>query len=371
MIKFNIDLHRLRSPIQTLNIAGAGGYQFAGIMAVEGRSKGGKSTFSYQTAGMFMEDYKDQAELLILDTENVTKNALRLKHVFGLDVRNDKRIHVEPAHTLEIANDHIQRYIKSAKENNKFLLIIWDSITNSSFNKAKEVMDKAMESEKEGEMALRGTTEPMARAQVTKWCLNNTLHAIYNAPVFVILINQATTKMNQFNTSVGSSGGFALEHNVDERLKFTPIKTIEGSSEYLKAGTLSSVTVEKSRSIPGFKDIPIMIDDSLGGLIIPNQEIALLAPKLGEVPILSSKNGGWYWVTEQYLPPNATEEMKKPKQLKDIINNQEYIDFIKSAIKVYLRKEYKLIDLAYKEIEDNVDMETGEIKEKKVGKSTK
>lgn len=337
--------YRMRTPVQMLNLSNCGGVS-PGLIEIYGGSRSGKSSFCYQTAEYLLEDLPTQSQILILDAEGAV-NDLRLKVAFNLKTDgSDPRISVEPAMTIEMANESIIKWIAKCKEENKVLLVIWDSISASSFNKEKETTESSVNNEKE--TAERGMTAPMVRAAILKWCLNNILHASYRQPVFVFLINQLTTKVVGFNVSTDSSGGYALRHNVNERYHLEYSKPIGGEEKnsLFRSGTLSKLTVVKSRSIPGFKDIPITIDDTVGGKIMPENELPLIAPKLS---LLTMKNGGWYSIPDEFMPDNATEEMKKPRQMKDIIGNQDYNSFLGQAVIKFLRKEFKLIDYMYKE----------------------
>lgn len=365
---------RIATPVNIINLSNpspynGGGLNFGTIVEVYGPSKGGKSTFVYQTASYLLRDYGEDARIVIMAVEG-WPNASRLRMAFGVDIEDDPRVIVEHTATIEQSNDVILRYAKEAKEKDIKTIIIWDSISASSFNRAKEAIDASIgvESAKkhedyvdsskretgDGKEAQRGMTEPMARAQVLKWCLNNALHACYRAPVTVLLINQITSKVNQFNVSIDSGGGHALRHNVEERIRIDFVKNIggDGKGDLYKTGTLSKVTIVKSRNVPCFQDLPIKIDDTIGGVIEEPYEIPMVAHLLD---VLSSKSGGWYQVAENWLPENAPEEFKKSKQLKDIQASPEYLEFLKSALVKFIRSTFKLVDFVYREtIEEQV-----------------
>lgn len=341
-------LSKIRTPISVINLANRGGVNFSTLVEVYGDTKGGKSTFCYQTASNLLADYGDQAQVVILATEG-TVNYFRLKMAFGMDTSGaDSRVVVEPAFTIEMANDAIARWSQFAWKQKKFTVIIWDSLKAASFNRAKEVMDTSME---KNEVAERGATEPMARAQVMGWCLNNALHSIYQKPVTVFLINQLTTKVNQFNTSLDSSGGFSLKHNVEERFRISMRKAVGGEAKdaVFKTGTMSELTVVKSRNIPSFLDIPMLIDDTSGGVIVTANEIPLVAVKLG---IMAQKSGGWYSIAESHQYVGMPEEYKKSKQLLDIMKDTAYLDILNTCILNTIRAKFKLIDYMYKSCEE-------------------
>ena len=344
---FDHRIDRVRVPVDTVNLVNAGGLPYSILIECYGASKSGKSTFCYQAAQYFFEDYKEDAVLLILDAENAV-NADRLELAFGLQVYDDPRVWRRPAMTIERALDEFMKALKYVRENKKYLMVIWDSISASNSERADSDFQKSQEKD---EMALRGATEPMSRAQVLKWALNRMLGEIYDEPIIIFLINQMTTKVNQFNTSLDSSGGFALRHNVNERFLFEFVKNIGGDKKesLYKTGTMSAFTIKKSRSMPSLQDIPVIIDDSLGGRIAVEQEIPLVANKLG---ILSMKSGGWYHINEDYMSDSMPEVAKKSLQYVDISNNAEYIAALRTAISNYFRKTFKLVDFVYSQSEE-------------------
>ena len=357
---FNLRRDRVRVPVQAINQVNAGGYTFSSMIECYGASKSGKSTFCYQTAEYLLQDYGDDALVLVLDAENAV-NVDRCQLAFGLNFDTDPRILRRPAMTLEGALENFMKVLKRVKEENKCLLVIWDSISASGSSKADEGFQEAIEADK---MATRGATEPMSRAQVMKWALNRILGEIYDLPVIVFLINQLTTKVNQFNTSIDSSGGYALRHNVNERLRFDFVKNVGGDKkgDMFKTGTMSKVTVAKSRSIPSLQDVQILIDDTMGGRIIPEHEVPLFASALG---ILKMKSGGWYSIAEEYMSEDMPEAARKSMQYKDIASNDEYVKALSAAITIYFRKTFKLVDYIYTNMEQNAEVSTAASEKKK------
>ena len=202
-------------------------------------------------------------------------------------------------------------------------------------------------------------TEPLARAQVMAWCLNNTLHAIYDQPVLVLLINQISTKVNQFNTSIDSSGGMALRHNVNERIRLDFVKNIGGDKkgDLFKTGTMSHLSIIKSRTIPSLQDVPVTISDVDGGRIDLKQQVPLLAHQMG---ILSAKSGGWYSLAEEHHFVGMPEEAKKSMQYKDIAENPAYVDVLRRAITNNFRQQFKLVDFVHKRYEEATQGESSE-----------
>jgi RecA/RadA recombinase len=349
-------LKKLRTPVETINIANGGGLNSGSLIETWGESKGGKSTFCYQTAEYMLEDYPDSSMVLILDAESAV-NKIRLKRAFGLDTEKDPRVVVRPAFTLEMGNDYIQQFARESKKSGKLLMVIWDSITASTFKKAYEAIQSSInanESDKEKEEGSnRGATEPMARAQIVKWMLNNCLHLAYDQEIIFFYINQITTKVNKFNVSIDSSGGNALRHNVHERFRFDYVKAT-GETELYKSGTISRVTVNKSRSIPSLRNIEITIDDSVGGKILPGEELIGVAIQLG---LLNMKNGGWYSLDPEQTIGEIPEVFKKSQQKKFLITSVEAQDYLRILVRQYLRKNFSMVDWIYQDLEESASGE--------------
>jgi len=99
--------------------------------------------------------------------------------------------------------------------------------------------------------------------------------------------------------------------------------------------------------VPGLRDIPILIDDTVGGRLVPVQELPLIATRLG---VFDTKNGGWYNLKPEFLP-EGVKPWESFKQLKDIYDDHEAAKLIRSAITQYFRKTFKLIDYEYSEWE--------------------
>jgi RecA/RadA recombinase len=101
---------------------------------------------------------------------------------------------------------------------------------------------------------------------------------MYGKPVTIFLLNQVRT--TGFGTYQGahevSTGGNALKHTGHYRIAFRKVKPIFDEKYNMNIGTMSKITIEKSKFGPTLKDIPIYIDDRSGGRIIPKDEAALV-----------------------------------------------------------------------------------------------
>jgi RecA/RadA recombinase len=387
MTKFNPNVHKVPTCSPVLNAAGVGGIDFSTITETWGPPKSGKSTFLYQTAGEhFLPHYGDDAVLLILDSENSASN-IRLKRVFGIRIGNmpdiypggDPRVFLEPAFTIEQGVEHVMRYARRVKEQGKFLMVIWDSITTSKprreYDYINGVLGKDAVDTSDGDTRKDAFGTNMSlnqlRPQIIKWGLNQILGAIYLAPVAVFLVNQATTKLTAVGgttvASESSGGGYAFKHNIHYSLYFKFVKKI-GENPIYFTGTLTRLKIDKSKVIPSLHDIDMHITDEAGGKFMPGMEVVEASKQLG---FIGEKNGGWHWVKEEFLPPDAPEELKKNYQKKDLATNQVLIDGLVKMIEINLRKQFQLLEYAYQERDEalalappSTPVETPKVKKK-------
>lgn len=338
--------NKIKTPIEILNIVGAGGLEFSSMIECWGEPASGKSTFAYQVGEIFLEQYKDDAIVLILDSEN-SANLIRLNKVFNLrpcntpfnDKDKDPRVFLEPAHTLEEASFTAGRYIENAVKNNKFLYIIWDSITVSRPKAEKLAFEEAIKSGDYDQYK----AGMMLKPRVLKSCLNDLLNAIYLKPVVIMLINQATTSIGKYHSSVDSSGGYGLKHDIHYRLNFELQKRL-GETELYRTGTMSHLNINKSKHGPALTNVPVFIYDTLGGKISIGEEVPIVANTMG----LITQAGGWYKISADGVP----ESLNKSWRLPDLIASTEAREFLKKAITDYFRKQFKLLDWAWEAVEE-------------------
>jgi len=376
---FDPNLHRMRTASAYINIAGCGGLDWGSMVELQGPPSGGKSTYAYQSAECFLEDYGDLGEVLILDPEN-SANHLRLGKVFNLHINNhpsvrnpDPRVNLEFAPTYESAVEIVSRYIRRIKAEGKFLLIIWDSITMSKPKNEYESISatlKAQEDKPNSKEAKEGLgmkmNDKMLRPQIMKWAVNQIMTEMYRAPVIAFLINQATTQFTMFGAVEGSGGGYGFKHGIHYSLKFKKIKKIDGSSKLFSVGTLTRMSIEKSKVIPYLDNIEILIRDDQGGRIDSNMEIFKNSVTSG---FIHAKNGGWYMVdpalVEQLLPTLTPEQIQalqeetgstdfqfdKNRNMRDLADHAPSIAILEKAIERDLRANFQLLNWAYEELD--------------------
>jgi RecA/RadA recombinase len=390
----------IRTPSDFVNIVCGGGIKEGTIVEIWGSPTGGKSAFSYQTAANYLEDHPE-AQVWIIDPETST-DYIRLKFTFRLPVDSD-RVQVFPAPTLEAGFAVITKACTlieewktapteeegkklSKKEFAKLcekwsidpesddrviellqirmkgglrsgpcprILLIYDTIAVSRPALEVEAYLQAL-----GETNLEDSSDINPKAnpgglnlkpRVMERCLALACGQMYGLPVTLILLNQA--RMGGFGSfqgpSLTSSGGFALKHYIHYRIAIEPVKKIFDEVRHANVGTQSKLAISKSKFCPTSNDVRIVIDDTVGGKIIPSEEAALLCQKIG---ILES-SGAWWRFTDE---PN-------PKSLRwvDIAGNDEMRRVCYEKLVHHFRRNYMTIDLLY----EHLGIETGKLTE--------
>lgn len=287
-VKYHPSVHLIRTPIVALNALNGGGLSMNSIGEYWGNSMSGKSTFVYQTGGLFLEDYGPRARILILDVE-ASANLLRLKHVFNivpgflenedgnvievdtyLEPLADPRVTLCRAATVEGACTRIRHHMKKAADEGTFLYVVWDSITASVPSVEAEEFARAA-AEQDVANAYKGGM--MLKPRIIRQQLNAVMADMWFSPVFIAIINQASTYVTRFTSGEHSTGGYALKHNAHYRIHFDCVKT-EKSDDGKVLYTQTKIEVEKSKYSPRIENVDIYIMDTAGGKIDPVHEAA-------------------------------------------------------------------------------------------------
>ena len=315
----------------------------------------GKSTFCYQTSKMFLDKYGENAALIIVDSEN-SVDRMRLEVVFGITIghthltngkvkeskSNDRRVFLIPGPTLEGAASLIRGISAKLLEEGKYVLVIWDSITASQA--AKDYED-AIEAAKKGDEASLNSGGMMLRARVLKSELNRLLNVMFEQPMTVLLINQATTQINRWGGSETSGGGYGKEHNIHYKVRFNFKSGIESELLGLGKGTSSEISIEKSKFGPRADKIEIFIHDDEGGIIVPDMEVLARAQVTGTI----EGKGAWYRLNQEALP-DLTDEEKELKWHgwdKVVEDASRIAPILKKALTRQIREKFKMVDMAY------------------------
>ena len=395
----------VRTPIDTINIFGAGGIRQSSIVEIYGLEKSGKSTCAYQTGALFQKDNMEGI-VHIIDVEN-SVDYLRLREVFKFDM---DRVKVHHCRTLEqafnVLNNISQKmeyqaigkfkdskktiklvtkekllemedkdflayceecgitekdrkeatkelvfngYIRGSKENGYVnpVLAIWDTIAVS---KPQAEYDAAMS----GDSAMNAGGIGM-KARVIELYACTLLASMGGKPFTVLVLNQV--RLSGFGSYTGpqegSSGGNALKHNCHYRFKFTQqLQKAVREENYDdkvagKMGTVSIVNIEKAKYCPITEDIRIYINDQLGGLIVPKEELAHLGKKLG---LITDVRGPAFMIKGlegKYVWNKGDKGMEENRY---ISNNPEIRNYLLTEITKHYRISYHTLDHLYKDV---------------------
>lgn len=272
----------IRTPIDTFNVVSAGGIRVGTLMELYGPQHSGKSAFAYQVAGLAMQD-DPNAEVIILDPEAST-DFIRLKYVFHFD---EARTTVVPCPTLEQGYDEIEKACKESAKDKKLRIVIWDSIAGSV---PKCDYDNFTDDKSKGSMFSGGIS---LKARVNAHFLPQVTSTVSTSNVIVMLVNQVRDKIGVYNPSgsFGRSGGRALEHAGHYRLYFKLCQKYFDEAKGVNVGTYTKVSIEKSKFGCTSKNIPIYIDDLLGGKIVPGAEVLEQCCTTGVI----KGHRKWYW----------------------------------------------------------------------------
>jgi RecA/RadA recombinase len=388
----------IRTPIDTINIIGAGGVDQGTITEIAGPPGSGKSAYAYGTASNFLKD-NPGGVVVILDPE-LSVDLIRLEYTFELDM---SRVIILNARTLEDGFTEIFRILKDqissltaditfesflsgwkledamkllkevkidfnlslldenvqtnpeiiAKARKDIctilafrgklrpwtpipILIIWDTIAASKPKAEVEAAMAGKDPMNAGGMGLR--------ARVLEVNLAIVMASLYERPVTIFLLNQIRT--SGFGTyqgpKEGSSGGNALKHANHYYLWFSWSKKLYDDKTKMYIGSKSTVSVLKSKFGPTIEKIPIYINDQLGGKIVSDNEPAFVAVDIGFI----YSSGTWWKIKGD----PASYRWDKTERGGYITNNPEIRRRCIEALVKHFRKNYFTLDIVYKKL---------------------
>lgn len=269
---------RTRTPVEVINILLGGGLPLNGIYHTWGMPKGGKSTWLYQSMGMFQKQYPNGV-CLIVDTES-SADSNRLK-ALGVDPSNVLRL---PTTSIESGFQSLLKVSKNKQSNKDLkelpLFIIWDTISRGL----------ATDDSKQSRMNAQD------RARVIKGYLAQLSMEIGKQPFILGLINQVIQQPDHYgNIHLTAGGGVALQHDNHLSFKIMP-KSEEADGSFI-TGKVSYMSLDKSKVSPEIKNIPIRIDVTKGGVI---DERGSFFEFCIECIGFFVNNGGWYTLTDKF-----------------------------------------------------------------------
>jgi RecA/RadA recombinase len=335
----------IRTPIDTLNIIGAGGINQSTITELWGPPGSGKSAFAYETAANFLQD-NPTGRVKIIDPE-LSVDMIRLEFSFRLDM---SRVDHVNAGTLEAGYAEIYKTIKlmsdqladkKRKEPPDPVLIIWDTIAASKPNLEVQAALEGKDPMNAGGMGLK--------ARVNEINLAITMSSMWEKPVTIFLLNQVRTA--GFGDYQGphdtSTGGNALKHAGHYRFSFRKAKKIFDEKLMMNIGMQARVDIEKSKFGPTVQNIPIFIDDRSGGRIISQDEAASVLWQMG---ILSHTGGPWYKFKgdeESYTWDKSTLSEKSGRW---VTGNPQTREKCLDILARHFRMNYYTLDIVYEKL---------------------
>jgi RecA/RadA recombinase len=388
----------IRTPIDTINIVGAGGIDQSTITELAGPPGSGKSAYAYDTASNFLTDNQDGV-VVILDPE-LSTDLIRLEHTFNIDM---SRLLIINAKTLEDGYGEIYRIIgdqdKQAvvKATVEAFLSSWDLKAAIKLMKSaglepdlslldevissKEVVAKAQKNlatllafrgllkpqrptpvlviwdtiaaskpRAEVEAAMSGKDPKDAggmglRARINETNLAIVMAQLFSKSVTIFLLNQIRTAgIGSYHVTETSSGGNALKHANHYYFWFSKNQKVYDEHLKMNVGSNSKVSVRKSKFGPTIENIPIYINDQVGGKIIPDDEAAMVAVDLG---ILWSA-GGWWKIKKDGLSYRWTKDAATGENY--ISKNPKLREVFLDAIARHFRKNYFTLNIVYEKL---------------------
>lgn len=269
---------RTPTPVEVLNILLGGGLPLSGIYHTWGSPKGGKSTWLYQSMGMFQNTYPNGV-CLIVDTES-SADGNRLK-ALGVDPSKVMRL---PTASIESGFKSLLKVIKNKQSNKELkdvpLFIIWDTISRG------QATDDSSQSR----------MNAMERARVIKNYLPQLSAEVEKQPFILGLINQVIQTTDSYgNVKLLSGGGIALQHDNHLSLKIMP-KTEEAEGSFV-TGKISMMSIDKSKISPEIRNIPLRIDVTRGGVI---DKVGSFFEFCIDGVEFFNNGGGWYSITDRF-----------------------------------------------------------------------
>jgi RecA/RadA recombinase len=341
----------IRTPIPLLQLITGGGIRFSTLVELYGPNRSGKTTTCYQSAGYLLEDYGDQALLKILDSES-SVDEVRMEDSFGLDVVNDRRIEVAPAHFLEQGFLKVIEWAKTMPKNS-YMMILWDTLSASPTKNDYEALlkdDKKEEEDEEKQEKKKKSSKDKnakkkkdpqslysagmgARQRVIKHFLRLVMSEIYGKNISLWMPNQVFANISGYGAKEMKGEGTALQHDIHYSLKFQRNEVNIDQEDKVADYTLSHVSLTKSKFSPEFDRCPIFMDNTKGGRIIESTSMFTLAVETGL--ILESK--GFY-----RLNPEDTG-----RRWDSILQDANLYKRVLFTLTDQVRRKYPIVDKLY------------------------
>lgn len=342
---------KVRTPIEVLNCLLGGGLPLSGIYHTWGPPKGGKSTWLYQTMGIFQQQYPDGI-CVIIDMES-SADPVRLR-AFGIDTDKVMRL---PATSIESGFLALLKIISNKQKNDKIrdipLFVIWDTISRGM----------AQDSSTQSRMNAQD------RARIIKNYMPQLSSEIEKQPFILGLINQVINTSDTYgNKKQTSGGGVALQHDNHLSLKIDFKSENLDSTKSFVISKWSNMTVDKSKISPEIKNIPFLIDVTRGGVIVERESFIWY---LVDNMQIITQAGGWYNIDSLYKKYEGTKigdyiySFCKKYRYNDLINtlgsDETMYNILKLAFMDYISSVFSLQSSVIKPYMDQIYNEVVEV----------
>lgn len=325
---------KVRTPIEALNGLLGGGLPLNGVYHTWGAPKAGKSTWLYQTMGMFQKQYPEGI-CIIIDMES-SADANRLK-ALGLDPSKVLRL---PATSIESGFLALFKILENKKKNKQIkdipIFIIWDTISRGL----------AQDTSSQSRMNAQD------RARIIKNYMPDLESRIEDQPFFLGLINQVIYEADRYgNQHAKAGGGVALQHENHMSVCVSYVSEESDSTGSFVTAKWSKIDIDKSKISPEIRNIPFKIDTTKGGYIDERESFMwFMVNTLGYM-----KDAGMKWYTfdpvleaydgtpiADYIRTNYNKKFKY-KNLVDLFNDDELLyNIFKFIYTDYISKTFSL-----------------------------
>lgn len=306
----------IRTPLPMLQVITGGGIRFSTLVELYGSNKSGKTTTCYQSGGYFLDDYGDEAELKVLDSEiSIDYNRLLSFGIHG----DDPRLEIVPAAFIEDGMLKIFKWIEGLKPNHK-MMIIWDTLSASP---SRSAYDSAMTANKPEELKMY-SGGMIDRPRIIKHYLRQVMTLLYGRKASLWMPNQVFATLDTYGPAMAAGEGSALKHDKHYSLLFarrdSDVTVEEGSCAVVQ--TVSGYCLTKSKFSPEFKGakggtgVPLYIDNTQGGVI--DERLSLFYTSLEEQLII--QKGGWYKLDEDGKSYHMSEFIESDDTYRELVS---------------------------------------------------
>ena len=328
---------KVTTPLYVINCVYGGGLPLSIISRISGHPGSGKSTFSYQTMANYQNEFPDGVPV-IYDMEASMDNS-RLK-VLGVDTSKVLRL---PATSLEMAFEQMFKMLEKLKDlyesnPNISTFQIYDTISSGGTETQHEQISSGGQGFGAGPM--------MQSNRIIKQNLMNIPPYIEKLPVFLGLLEQVFTQINQYGGASYSAGkNFGLEHACHFHIEFGQPKDEYDKRSFL-VGTTSNVTLKKSKLSPKLINIPCYIDVTKGGKI---DEIESFARYISSDGIGIVKATSWWTLADTInemskIYPSIESDIQVAELTKSYRRN-EFIDLMRENKDLVNLLQVRFIDI--------------------------